>query len=124
MVNTQRLEILADLLENNQCPVASSGAKVGFNMRAITPDSSLNDKTGNHCGTSACIAGWTLLLWGTDADRRNGWAGDAGRILDLDEVQQQHLFFAQGSWLRWENITPQQAANAICSLVDTGEVKW
>lgn len=84
------------------------------------------------CGTSACIAGWTLLLYSDKAPNANAPAvvvsEEAKGLLGLTSQQAARLFYAKlpsGEQIRNMNdITNQQAINTLERLLATGEVRW
>lgn len=107
-----------------------------FSTRSFPEDTGFDMGTyldiGNHfawtkegrtaCGTAACVAGFTILLWG-DPRLPEDPEAQARRLLDLDLLTASKLFMPSTDML-YGNITPDHAAQTIHHLIATGEVKW
>lgn len=86
------------------------------------------------CGTSACIAGWAILLFDDGAVTVSQQTGNetmerARKLLDLTEGQARKLFLGKnpdGYTVPGglESITKVQAINTLERLLATGEVRW
>lgn len=85
----------------------------------------------NKCGTSMCIGGSAIHLYGTDVQKdqlrhEDGGVYEppstiAGKILDLEYQQGQDLFYYTGPNVE---LTPEVAIRTLQHLIDTGEVVW
>lgn len=75
----------------------------------------------NECGTMACIAGWTTVLWGGG---KVGWRGayDFAADDDLSYFEAEKLFTP--AYHCNSRTTPAQAADALDNLATTGRVMW
>lgn len=82
----------------------------------------------NLCGTTACIAGWAIILAKPDAangdhDPLSLWEQEAGReVLGISEVQASRLFY-ECSWpkqFKLSGLTMYQASDAkiACARID------
>lgn len=73
----------------------------------------------NHCGTSACIAGWTLAVLSPNS-RADGWdiPAEASHLLGLSNWR--GLFIPDNLNYR----TQAQAVRVLDILLETGEVDW
>lgn len=82
----------------------------------------------HQCGTSACIAGWAMLMY-SDRPEDGGSALRQGQdLLGLTSSQANSLFLAYlpngGGQIAMGSITNQQAINTLERLLATGEVRW
>lgn len=95
----------------------------------------LDDFSPTNCGTSACIAGWTVALNPTLLTPVDlFWDTTAARILGLTARQAQELFFAHedfepGTFIASRviplgRIQVPDAIQAIDSLIKTGSATW
>lgn len=82
----------------------------------LRPDAVLNE-----CGTAACIAGWTLVVFQPEQLSTKG-AVDAEPYLGLNEGQAFKLFTPPG-W-KTERYTRAHAVRVLDHLLETGEVNW
>ena len=114
-MNVENILKVADAIEKHAIP------GLGFNMAELKtsmlnthPDMSEQP----HCGSVACVAGWTNILFGTpEGDRES-----AQLHLGLDDEQEYELFLPTGYW---NNIyTAQEAVDALRHLASTGNVEW
>lgn len=86
MINKERIKALADRIESIP---DQDDLQVGFNMRSYYEI---------RCGTTACIAGHAILMFGTEdqvnrlVNSLGGAFGDAMEILGLDVRTAQDLF--------------------------------
>ncbi len=86
--------------------------------------------TGNEkhtCGTSACIAGWTVLLYSDSPTSGVGVATEAARLLELPETKANALFYgymSNGGQVELSKITQKQAVTTLERLLATGDVRW
>ncbi|MCV0350234.1 MAG: hypothetical protein K5863_09165 [Nitratireductor sp.] len=135
-MNITAIQNLASLLEN-----LPAQHERGFNMETYIDENLIDEETnvGFKCNSTACIAGWACLALDYDGTFRktirtkepNGlYEGVAAEILDLDEDTALSLFepmntdFDDRTDVRWDTITPQQAAKVLRHLAKTGEVDW
>ncbi len=128
----ERLLAVADAIEH----AALVEKDIGFNMEVyVSTGSSLEDQTGHHCGTVACIAGWANLL--EDAakyrDESINHPREAARLLMLDDNTAFELFSGFGTEHypnydeddeEYLNVTTAHAVAVIRHLAETGDVKW
>ena len=82
----------------------------------------------HQCGTSACIAGWAMLMY-SDRPEDGGTALRQGQdLLGLTSLQANSLFLAylpnDSGQVPIGNITNKQAINTLERLLATGEVRW
>lgn len=117
-MNTENILRLADEIEQRGLN------NLGFNMKHFY---SAGD---SECGTTACIAGWAVLLEGRTHPMNLstfGCINTAARWLGLDPELAKNLFCP--GYTRDEdhcgwNATPKQAAQVLRHLAETGEVNW
>ena len=149
-MNVERIIELADHIDRSTVP------GLGFNLAAWVYNRNVNssiglpDHSGHGCGTTACIAGWAVALYGaagevlnpTDQDvldgglRRVSTARTAFRksggsyrergqqLLGLSELQACDLFGLNGTPQRNDNVTKEQAVATLLHLAKTGKVDW
>jgi hypothetical protein len=98
------------LLENNTA--LPNGDYLKFNMK-------------NWCGTACCIAGWTNILIGDNGNSPKDVHElfSAERKLGLSRDQALALF-SPALNIPYSKVTPQQAAEVLVRLADTGKVDW
>lgn len=96
--------------------------------RGYDPDK--DEEPGEHCGTSGCIAGWTVALhdphWRAlmDLQDSGGYrdqdviAKRAQELLDIDYASAHELFFGV------EDVTADCASACLIILAHTGDVHW
>lgn len=118
-MNLYRIRRLAEKIHS--VPKVPREARGGFNMADFA----------HSCGTPSCIGGWTIALFAPHLSIRFNSFDDAKEILDLTERQAQELFFCEDVFqsgcaenFQLEQITPDQAADVLLHLADTGEVRW
>lgn len=118
-MNRERLAILRDLLASlpdERFDIAHVfTAPSGENMDTYdkAPAEIVKD-----CGTAACIAGWTGVLF--DPEQTN-WDSDvAGIALGLTNLQERELFTPHG-WSRGVVRSRAEAVSAIQSMLDAPE---
>lgn len=98
---------------------------------------SFQGEEGSACGTTGCIAGWTVMHFGLiekveicgawDPKTPKSWAAVAREYLGLDFDTARRLFVPYGEEtgdVDMEEITPQQAAAAIRQTYQTGQPNW
>lgn len=112
-MNNERILALADLIE--QQPHTTPGAPSGFSMASYQ----------HHCGTPACLAGWTVHTFcdgldGLDNGLIRALARD--RLGLSDGVADDLFIYTDG--LPLDAITPPHAAFTLRHLADSGEVDW
>ena len=81
----------------------------------------------HQCGTSACIAGWAMLMYSENPEDGGNAMYEGQRLLGLTSGQARKLFLAyepDGNQIAMGNITNQQAINTLERLLATGEVRW
>lgn len=125
-MNVERLRKLADLVEKtphftkrelpwdrniDQSYVDFVFSITGFNMDRYS--------TIRECGTSGCLAGLTVMHFGTRDKMLHGVFRTAQEILDLDWYEAEALFHPYCR-KRWNEITPQEAAQACRLLAELG----
>ena len=137
MLNPQRINLLADTIED---------AGHGFDMREWLSLERPNhwdhlDPVGSaqNCGAVACAAGWAVMLFDPGfiyTMRPINQASPniqerAAELLGLNPDQAQALFLpAHGSTMQdelmceYEDVTPQDVAETLRLLDDTGRVDW
>lgn len=120
-MNKERLLELADVIEHT--PHKQIKLVDNFD-REITP--TFFNMGVWHCGSAACIGGWTNALYNTSQ-----WdcSEQAAQALDLDELTSDLLFFPNGyaGWQHgweYEYVTPAMAATVLRHFADTGIVDW
>lgn len=118
---------VADAIENSTIP------DLGFNMgEGVARTDEFNpDLSGNHCGTVACIAGWSRAVqlsriprFKEECANWDGIKGDARKFLGLDRKTANELFEPDGEVAFDDRITPAHAINALRTLAITGKVDW
>lgn len=133
-MNKERILAVAAAIENYSIP------GFGFDMRdfisstafeaAFMGDDSREidqDPFGHECKTTACIAGYTLLLFAPERAGRGEAVSDiAANLLGIehDIVAQNRLFYMIDAQRGWDDATPELAAQVLRNLAATGEVDW
>lgn len=114
-MNPQRLNQLADHIEKLPPHQFSMDRWVFQDGRSYyyTP------VTG-HCGTTACIAGWTVIVFG-DLTEKQLIAQQAAAILDLTDKERSDLFTPSRSLGK---ITQERAVKALRHAAETGKIRW
>ena len=109
-MNVENILKVADAIEQHSIP------DLGFNMRRwrFRFRNGINDKSGHHCKTCACIGGWTEALFPGVA---------AHKSLGLLSLKVHALFYPDAA-PRAYDATPSQAAAVLRHLAATGEVDW
>lgn len=110
-MNTEAIRLVAkELLAQNT--ILPNGERLQFDMK-------------NWCGTTCCIAGWTNILIPDDETAAEGEHDlfSAKRKLGLTREQALALF-SPALNIRYSEVTPQQAAEVLLRLADTGRVDW
>ena len=83
-----------------------------------------------HCGTAACIAGHTIILFGSHYQRARLKDQSlevhiaARRLLELDADGANKLFEPPGSFNQHMPSSAKQAARTLRRFAGTGEVDW
>lgn len=96
----------------------------GFNMTMMFKSHEFDFK-GHYCGTVMCIAGAVAYFDYPERDYRlEDCSRIAARILGLTKNEARELFYADGSDLLLEEITPKMAADTIRKFIATGEIRW
>lgn len=108
-MNVERIRQLADIIEKQ--PHTTVDAPSGFHMEAVL----------HECRTPCCIAGWANHTFG---GRESATTYDAAKHLGISEDERERLFFARGTRLSFDAITPAHAAAVLRNLADTGTVDW
>jgi len=110
-MNTEAIRFIAKaiLAQNTVLP---NGERLKFDME-------------NWCGTACCIAGWTNFLITDDENARKDEHDlfSAERKLGLTRNQALELF-SPALTIPYSDVTPQQAADVLLRLTDTGSVGW
>lgn len=123
-MNKKRILRVADAIEKAEL----AKRDIGFNMNVLfgrTEECSAEegeetiDYTGKNCGTLACIAGWTCLLF---EPLQNPNFGLAQALLDLDYPTANSLFWGDRRDL--EKITSAEAVSTLRHLARSGRVRW
>ena len=95
----------------------------GFDMTDFT----------HHCGTPACIAGWSIWEFFGRSDENldelvqasnKTYSAIACEYLGIPGEQGEILFFPEGFDKPWNEITQQEAARVLRNLAETGQVDW
>lgn len=133
-MNKTALLLVADAIEKH------SIADLGFNMADWADDISENypDLSGHYCGTTACIAGYTIALLDSDGalrssplnanqlrrvvkdifddDNSPGVQAIAEKTLGLSRVQSEALFRFRGDRSAMGQVTPAEAVAELRRL--------
>ena len=121
-MNVQRINELADHLEKNI-------PDDGFDMDNYFIE--MPRLANNYCGTPSCIAGYAIDLFGSKhrieisvcSSGRNIWPKQyAAELLELDGPIMAELFTPECGLQ--ENITRENAVDALRTLADTGTFYW
>jgi hypothetical protein len=110
-INIEAIRFVAKaiLAQNTVLP---NGERLEFDMK-------------NWCGTACCIAGWINFLITDDENARKGEHDliSAERKLGLTRNEALELF-SPALTIPYSEVTPQQAAEVLLRLADTGSVDW
>lgn len=120
-----RILEIADIIEQNEPEVTD----VGFDMDLWVAKNS-PDHNNHTCGTTMCIAGWSLARYGTSGratkmDLRRvhafdgNWYDVGASILGLSFNDADELFNPLEA-----HVDPVWAAETLRHLAETGEVDW
>lgn len=118
-MNTERLLKLADVIEENEDHFDMDTVvmrETQPRMKVSTYDiAEIVDTSLTACGTTACMAGWTIHLWGADAlaSKETKWMDVAAELLGLTHDEAVNLFFQFG-------FDAKQAATALREMAETG----
>jgi len=113
-MNTENILKLVDAIEAGD----SSPQGLGFDMSTFR----------DNCGTTACIAGWNMFLF-----EPKTWAKGHSSNSEYNKAGQEHLgidlaqcdeLFLPLTELKYEDITPADAATVLRNLAQTGRVEW
>jgi len=126
-MNRENILAVADAIEAAARPEAKP--EIGFNMARYF--AFLPDQTGHGCRTTACIAGWALLVRdgatratvldaGTVQTEARDWLG----FSDEDDFAAQSLFGVGNGDEANGAITPAHAVAVLRHLAETGGVDW
>lgn len=84
-------------------------------------------RAAQDCGTIACLAGWTVMLFGSVAGLK-ALAGHlsvyAAQLLGLSDREEIRLFLPATKGVAWRDITPADAADTVRRFATTGQVDW
>ena len=87
----------------------------------------LDDKI-DHCGSSACIAGWAVLILGDGPQGIRQVSEYAQELLGLKDSQANQLFTPNDNLLhdgmQYDDITAGMSADVLTNLAATGNVDW
>ena len=110
-MNTEAIRFVAKAILA-QDTVLPNGERLEFDMT-------------NWCGTACCIAGWTNFLITDDENARKDEHDlfSAERKLGLTRNEALELF-SPALTIPYSEVTPQQAAEVLLRLADTGAVDW
>jgi hypothetical protein len=110
-MNTEAIRFVAKAILA-QDTVLPNGERLEFDMT-------------NWCGTACCIAGWTNFLITDDENARKDEHDlfSAERKLGLTRNEALELF-SPALTIPYSAVTPQQAAEVLLRLADTGSVDW
>jgi len=122
-MNREMILKVADAIEAAAKPEAKP--TLGFNMGDWVSNRHY-DVSGHFCGTTACIAGWTLAVSGQELSAEDsaqylGIRNEAEAILGLSCDKAEDLFV---NYPDFSDPTPSQAAAVLRHLAETGEVNW
>jgi len=113
-MNTERILELADRIEKLPHHSLNNEFKDGplsyFNMGSW------------HCGSVACIGGWTTYLYGDPAI--DGAVGQVAELLGISEMEAIYLCYPDECDKIYARITPEDAAKVLRHLAKTGDVRW
>ena len=125
-INVKNILRVADAIEKAARPEAKP--KVGYYQPVFicVGEGEDIDATGHRCTTTACIAGWAVLVFDRTRPRtleKREQEGDyvsdrATKLLGLGSNQADDLF------LHVYSETPDQAVRTLRHLAKTGEVNW
>ena len=123
-MNIERLNEILDWLKSDE-------EKLRFNMSGFVLTPYNANKENNWCGTSCCIAGYTVVNYGgfTLGNKVIHVFEDAMNLLELNYAESLALFYCKtidgrNLWLDLYGITRSQAAQAVRNLIDCGDPKW
>lgn len=110
-MNVDAIRLIAHALLANKT-VLENGDYLQFNM-------------SHWCGTACCIAGWTNILVADNASESEHEHEffAAERKLGLSRSQALALF-SPALNIPYSRVTPQEAAEVLLRLADTGKVDW
>lgn len=118
-MNVGNILKVADAIEQASVP------GLGFNMLNFRANGRYEDKSGHHCGTTACIAGWAVAVEGTQLETPWLTCDNAIPFLGVNPDQARELFYASRSHeVRLSKITPTEAVRCLRILAITGKVDW
>lgn len=132
--NRKNILAVADAIESSALTKARLVKnRIGFNM-ATYGGVGFGDKAGHNCGTAACIAGWTLVMFDDDgfprekplspSELRNSACimVRAAGALGLEDKVARKLFVPDVDIL--SDLAPQRAVRVLRHFARTGKVNW
>lgn len=124
-----KLHYVADMIEQQALVMKDIGFNMGHWKSNVPEWDGVKDRTGNSCGTVACIAGWTMLLEDGVERAEVGIERDAQKLLGLTSEEAQMLFLVQDEYgddasYEMSDVTPQEAVKVIRYFADKGTVRW
>lgn len=107
-MNAEKILRVAQAIEDHEIDL-------GFNMSLWHSDT-LPDRSGRNCGTTACIGGWTEMVFKGEA---------AQEALGLTTREADQLFYAMGAGQYFGMAaTAEQAVAHLRSIAETKVIEW
>lgn len=109
---------------------------LGFNMTSYCSAAGRDDKLGHGCGTTACIAGWTLFAFGWSVKKMQKQVAKYGqhsikpiaaKVLGLTNKEADQLFipyFTNRSPQRQPNISAEAAIDTLRVSAVAKKITW
>ena len=96
-------------------------------LDGAAPTPAIIMRAAQDCGTIACLAGWTVMLFGSVAGLQ-ALAGHlsiyAAHLLELSDQEEIRLFLPATGGVAWRDIAPADAADTVRRFATTGQVDW
>jgi hypothetical protein len=123
-MNKTAIRRVATALLTGELATRKRGRRVGYNQRGwYNFNGEYTDRSGQACGTTACIAGHAVILLDKSVRKpAAGWFGRARALLGLTHDTANDLF--DGTPSVGGEPSPKQAALVLFNLAETGKVDW
>jgi hypothetical protein len=140
----RRKDVIRGVAKALEKSVVAKECHIGFNLSTYYDNNKysifpIEDRTKHKCGTVACIAGWTVILYKKDGDLRKrplrdsevykryhvgagNIMGDAMDIMGISFKEAEALF--EPDSVDKTRVTPKDAAKVLRHFAKTGKIDW
>ena len=123
MFHDRRILNVANVIEKAEIP------NLGFNMKSWLNNGALEDMSGRHCRTTACMAGWTAFVAEQDPEFMGVFDAKPIEENNIPQIADKYLWLDRSTSGRLftvfpEDVTPRLASRVMRNLVRDKEVSW